>query len=506
MSAPLLLAIDAGSSSLRTVVVELPDRIVGEAREAVPWLHPNPGWAELDAVALWGSVRRTVAGALDAARADNTQIRGVGITSHRETIVMWDRVTGEPVHDAVVWISKQTDDIVSAWEASGLGAQFRPRTGLHNDSFFSAAKVVWLLDNIPGARQRAARGELLAGTIDCWLLWNLTAGEVHATDPSCASRTALYNLQTRAWDQELCAMLGIPAALLPEVRPSDGDFGRVRADLLPSRPPVRAVVADQQSSMFGQACFDRGAVKHTFGTAGVLTVNTGSEPCLYDGLTASVAWTVQEAVTFEAEGVVFHSGQTLQLLRERWRLPIPASDLDALASAVPDTGGVYLVPAFGGLAAPWWDRRAAASLQGVTLETSLEHLVRAAIEAMAYQVVDIIEALRASGQVVDTMKVDGGGAASDLLCQLLADLARIEVLRPLQLERTALGAALIAGIGLGLVSGPDEVAASWSPEAKFHPLMSVLRRDSLYDGWRDALARTLTSQHPLSAPDRRSHL
>ena len=493
MSAPILLAIDSGSSSLRTVVVELPGRILGEAREAVSWSHPHPGWAELDAVSLWGSVRRTVVGALDAARVDDSQIRGVGLTSHRETVVMWDRATGEPVHDAVVWISKQTDDIVTAWDENGIGAQFRPRTGLHNDSFFSAAKLVWLLDNVPGARRRAENGELVAGTIDCWLLWNLTGGEVHATDPSCASRTALFNLDQSAWDDELCALLGIPVALLPEVRPSDGDFGRVRADLLPLRPPVRAVVADQQSSMFGQACFDRGAVKHTFGTAGVLTVNTGDEPALYDGLTSSVAWTVQGTTDFEAEGVVFHSGHTLQLMRERWRLPITPSEVDALASAVPDSGGVYLVPAFGGMAAPWWDRRAAASLHGVTLETSLEHLVRAAVDAMAFQVVDIVDTLRASGLVVDTMKVDGGGAASGLLCQLLADLARIEVLRPQELERTSLGAALIAGIGLGLVSGPDEVAASWSPEKKFHPVMPSARRDALYDGWRSALARTLTN-------------
>ena len=493
MSAPILLAIDSGSSSLRTVAVELPDRIVGEAREAVSWLHPHPGWVELDAVALWGSVRRTVVGALAAARIDDSQIRGVGLTSHRETVVMWDRATGEPVHDAVVWISKQTDDIVTAWDENGIGAQFRPRTGLRNDSFFSAAKLVWLLDNVPGARRRAENNELIAGTIDCWLLWNLTGGDVHATDPSCASRTALFNLERQAWDDELCAMLAIPTALLPEVRPSDGDFGRVRADLLPSRPPVRAVVADQQSSMFGQACFDRGAVKHTFGTAGVLTVNTGDAPVLYDGLTSSVAWTVQATTAFEAEGVVFHSGHTLQLMRERWRLPIESSEVDALASAVPDSGGVYLVPAFGGMAAPWWDRRANASLYGMTLETSLEHLVRAAVDAMAFQVVDILDTVRASGLVVDTMKVDGGGAASGLLCQLLADLARIEVQRPQQLERTSLGAALIAGIGLGLVSGPDEVAASWSAEQKFHPAMSTARRDELYGGWRSALERTLTS-------------
>ena len=371
MSLPVLLAVDAGSSSVRTIAVELPDRILGEGRESVLWSHPRTGWAELDPVALWKSVQSTIHGALRSGGVDAAQVAGVGITSHRETVVMWDRVTGEPVHDAVVWISKQTDAIVADWQERGLGAEFQPRTGLHNDSFFSAGKIAWLLEEVPGARARAEAGELVVGTIDCWILWNLTAGEVHATDPSCASRTALFNLQRMAWDDELCALLGIPVSLLPEVRPSDGDFGRVRADLISTRPPVRAVVADQQSSMFGQACFEEGAVKHTLGTAGVLTQNTGAHPRLIPGLTSSVAWTVQGASTFETEGVVFHSGQTLQLMRERLQLPVAPGDVDRLAGSVPDNGGVYLVPAFGGLAAPHWDRKARASIQGLTLETRL---------------------------------------------------------------------------------------------------------------------------------------
>ena len=491
-SRPLILAIDSGSSSVRTVVVDLPDRILGEGREAVTWSHRQPGWAELDPVALWDSVRGTVARALDSAGVGDERIAGVGITSHRETVVLWDRATGEPLHDAVVWISKQTDEIVAGWDADGRGGEFLARTGLHNDSFFSAAKVVWLLDNVPGARDRAVRGELAIGTIDCWLLSNLTGGEVHATDPSCASRTALYNLDLRAWDVELCGILGIPTELLPEVRPSDGDFGRVRADLLPARPPVRAVLADQQSSMFGQACFEPGSIKHTFGTAGVLTVNTGASPVHYAGLTSSVAWAVQGQTAFEAEGVVFHSGQTMSQMREKWRLAFDMTDVDAIAGSVPDAGGVYLVPAFGGMAAPWWDRGAAASLQGVTLETGLPQLLRAAVEAMAYQVVDIVAALRESGLAVETMKVDGGGAASSLLCQLLADLARVQVLRPERLERTSLGAALVAGIGLGLVSGPEEVAAAWTVADTFVPVIPIERRDALYEGWRRALSRTLS--------------
>ena len=493
MSSAVLLAVDAGSSTVRTVAVQLPDTVLGEGREAVLWSHPREGWAELDPVALWKSVRSTIHGALRAGDVDATRVAGVGITSHRETVVMWDRVTGEPVHDAVVWISKQTDAIVADWEARGIGAEFRPRTGLRNDSFFSAGKIAWLLDEVPGARARAEAGELVVGTIDCWILWNLTGGQVHATDTSCASRTALFNLERMAWDDELCAMLDIPVSLLPEVRTSDGDFGRVRADIIASRPPVRAVVADQQSSMFGQACFDVGAVKHTLGTAGVLTQSTGSRPRLVPGLTSSVAWTVQGATAFEVEGVVFHSGQTLQLLRERLQLPVAPADVDRLAASVPDTGGVYLVPAFGGLAAPHWDRKARASIQGLTLESRLEHVVRAAVESMAYQVADIVEALRASGSAVSEMKVDGGGATSDLLCQFIADVCDVSVLRPRELERTALGAAFIAAIGLGLLSGPDEVAATWFVARRFDPGLPADRRSVLLEGWQRAVASTLAA-------------
>lgn len=494
MRSPVLLAVDAGSSSVRTIAMELPCRIIGDARAPVSWSHPHPGWAELDPLALWQSVRSTIHGALRSGGVDVAQVAGIGITSHRETIVMWDRVTGEPVHDAVVWISKQTDAIVADWQERGIGAEFQPRTGLHNDSFFSAGKIAWLLNKVPGVRARAEAGELVVGTIDCWLLWNLTGGEVHATDPSCASRTALFNLERMAWDDELCAMLAIPVSLLPEVRPSDGEFGRVRADIIETRPAVRAVVADQQSSMFGQACYDEGAVKHTLGTAGVLTQTTGSRPRLIPGLTSSVAWTVQGTTTFEAEGVVFHSGQTLQLLRERLQMPVATEDVDRLAGSVADNGGVYLVPAFGGMAAPHWDRQARASIQGLTLETRLEHVVRAAVESMAYQVADIVDALRVSGALVSEMKVDGGGATSDLLCQFIADVCSVSVLRPRELERTALGAAFIAAIGLGLMSGPDEVAATWSVARRFDPEMPGALRSALLEGWRQALALTLTTQ------------
>jgi len=354
----LVMALDVGSSTARTVMVDPAGVIVGEGRAPVVWKHPRPGWVELDPMALWQATRTTIGLALRSAGARAEDVVALGITSHRETVMVWERDTGRPVHDAIVWISHQTDDIVNRWQERGLAEEFRTRTGLRNDSFFSAAKVAWLLDNVPGLRTRAAAGQVLCGTVDTWLLWNLTGGQVHATDPSCASRTALFNLSSMSWDEELLELLDIPATVLATVQPSDADFGRVDASVLTGRPPIRAVLADQQAGMFGQACFETGAAKNTFGTAGVLTVNSGAEPVLVDGLTSSVAWTVQQQTRFELEGVVFHSGQTLQWLRESLGMVADPDRIDALCASVPDSGGVYIVPAFGGICAPHWDRRA----------------------------------------------------------------------------------------------------------------------------------------------------
>ena len=506
MSAPpYVLALDEGSTSARSVLVDSSGAIVHEARAPVPWRRPRPGWVELDPVALWKTQLDTVQRVLHSAGAGPGDVVALALTTHRESIVMWDRRTGEPVHDALVWISCQTDDIVARWQAQGLDEEFRRRTGFWNDSFFSAAKIAWLLEEIPGVRARAEAGDLVCGTIDCWLLWNLTGGRTHLTDHSCASRTGLFHLEELDWDAELCAMLDIPMSLLPEARPSDDVFGVVDPSVLPGDVPILAVLADQQASMYGQACFGDGSAKNTFGTAGVLCVNSGKKPVLVDGLTSSVAWTALGDTRYELEGVVFHSGQTLQWLRDGLGLVDPAEDIEALASSVPDTAGVHFVPGFGGLCAPYWDRRARASITGMTLETTKAHVVRAALESMAHQTVDIVHALDRGGLPVTQLKVDGGAAKNDLLCQVLADLSGLQIQRPRELERTALGVAMLAGIGVGMWSGPSDVESAWALDRVFDPITDEDTRRRQRAGWLDAVDRTLSRRAPAPA-QRADHL
>ena len=493
-SPPYVLALDEGSTSARSALVDATGAIAYEARSPVAWRRPRPGWVELDPVALWRTQLDTIERVLDSAGAGRGDVAAVAVTTHRESVVMWDRRTGEPVHDAIVWISCQTDDVVERWRARGLDDEFRRRTGLRNDSFFSAAKIAWLLEEVPGARARAEAGSLLCGTIDCWLLWNLTGGRSHLTDHSCASRTGLFHLESLDWDAELCALLDIPMSLLPEARPSDDVFGVVDDSVLAGEVPILAVLADQQASMYGQACFREGSAKNTFGTAGVLCINSGKSPVLVDGLTSSVGWTAGGDTRYELEGVVFHSGQTLQWLRDGLRLLDPTDDVEALAGSVPDTAGVYFVPGFGGLCAPYWDRRAKASIVGMTLETTKEHVVRAALESMAHQTVDVVHALARGGITVTELKVDGGAAKNDLLCQLLADLSGLQIQRPRELERTALGVAMMAGVGVGLWSGPADVESVWALDRVFDPANDHDCRTGRRAGWLDAVGRTLSSR------------
>ncbi|MDQ0261749.1 glycerol kinase GlpK [Sinomonas atrocyanea] len=496
MTARYVLALDEGSTSARAVLVSLEGEIVAEARNPVVPTFPRPRWVELDPMALWETQRRSMQAAMAKVGATTDDLAAVGITTHRETCLVWDRRTGEPVHPALMWMSKQTDAIIDGWRLDGLDAEFRSRTGLFNDSFFSAAKLAWILDNVPGARVRAERGELAAGTVDTWLLWQLTGGRSHFTDHSEASRTALFSLDALDWDEKLAEACGIPLRLLPPALASDAHFGEMRPqDVgLPGTAsvPIMAIMADQQAGMFGQACFESGSVKNTYGTAGVLTANTGSTPVVVDGLTASVGWTVAGTTAYELEGVVFHCGQTLQWMRERLGVLKPEEQIEEVASRVPDTGGVYVVPAFAGLCAPHWSRDSRASIVGLTLESGAEHVVRAGVEAMAYQTRDNVDVLCASGLAVPELKVDGGAARSDLLCQFQSDILGIPVRRPAELERTALGIAHLAGMGVGLW-GQDDLATGWRLDRVFEPQMSEDRREALYAGWQDAV-RTVTRQ------------
>ena len=486
MSKRLAAALDLGSTSARTVLVNADGEVVAQASRPTDPQFPRRGWVELDPWHLWQGLRDSLAEALASAGATTDDVAGAGVTTSRETCLVWDRATGEPIHPAIMWMSKQTDGIVARWRAEGRDEEFRRRTGLFNDSFFSAAKLAWILETVPGARERAESGELVAGTLDTWLVWNLTGGRTHATDPSEASRTALFSLEDLAWDEHLCAIAGVPLALLPEVRPSDAHFGEARPGELAlpgSSPfPVTAVMGDQMSGMFGQGCLSRGSLKNTFGTAGVLTANTGDQPAVLAGLTASVAWTLDGVTDYEAEGVVFHSGQTLQWMREKLGLMTPDERSQDLAEQVPDSAGVYVVPAFAGICAPHWVRDATASIVGLTLETTRAHVVRAGLEAMAYQTRDNVEAFRAGGFDVVELRVDGGAAGNDLLCQFQADILGLPVLRPRQLEQTAMGVAHVAGVA-GDLWKMEDLGARWSAERVFEPQMTEDRRAELYDGW-----------------------
>jgi glycerol kinase len=490
MTRRYVMALDEGSTSARAVLVDAHGRIVAEARNPVVPNFPRPGWVELDPVALWQAQRASMEAVLAKVGATTDDIAAIGVTTHRETCLIWDRRTGEPVYPALMWMSKQTDGIVARWRAEGLDQLVRERTGLFNDSFFSAAKLAWLVDNVPGVRARAERGELAAGTVDTWLLWNLTGGRSHATDHSEASRTALFSLATRTWDDTLLAACGVPRQLMAPALASSADFGEMRpadVDLPGVAPvPITAIMADQQAGMFGQACFEPGSVKNTFGTAGVLTANTGGRIQVLDGLTASVGWTIGERTDYEAEGVVFHSGQTMQWLREQLGVLEAGDDIEAVARSIPDNGGVYIVPAFAGICAPHWVRDARAEIVGLTLETGRAHVVRAGLEAMAYQTRDNVEALRAGGLPVPELKVDGGATRNNLLCQFQADILGIPVLRPVELERTALGVAHLAGMGVGQWKQSD-LRDRWRLDRVFEPAMTEERRAELYAGWQAAV-------------------
>ena len=494
MSRHLSVALDLGSTSARAVLVDGTGEVVAQASRPTEPLFPRRGWVELDPGHLWRGLRDSLAEALTNAAARTDDIAGAGVTTSRETCLVWDRATGEPVYPAIMWMSKQTDAIVDRWRSQGLDEKFRTRTGLFNDSFFSAAKLTWILENVEGVRSRAEAGELAAGTLDTWLVWNLTGGRSHATDPSEASRTALFCLADLAWDDTLCEAAGVPQALLPQALHSDGFFGEVlpaEVGLPGDAPfPVTAVMGDQMAGMFGQGCVATGSVKNTFGTAGVLTANTGDRPVILDGLTASVGWTLGGVTAYEAEGVVFHSGQTLHWMREKLGVLGPHERSEDVASRVADNGGVYVVPAFTGICAPHWVRDASASIVGLTLESTGAHVVRAGLEAMAYQTRDNVEAFRAGGFAVPELRIDGGATTNDLLCQFQADILGIPVLRPRQLEQTAIGIAHVAGVAGGLWE-LDELAARWQADRVFEPTMPEDQREELYAGWQAAV-RTVT--------------
>ncbi len=492
-----ILALDQGTTGSRAIVVDPDGAVRGSGYVELPQYYPKPGWVEHDAGEIWETTTRAIGQALGAARITAAEIAAVGITNQRETAMLWERAAGRPIHRAIVWQCRRTAPFCERLKSEGHEALFRHKTGLMLDPYFSGTKIRWLLDEVPGARQRAERGDLCFGTIDSWLLWRLTGGAVHATDPTNASRTLCFDIRTLRWDEGLCKILGVPAAILPEVRPSAGAFGETAAGVLPAGIPVTGIAGDQQSALFGQCCFEPGMAKNTYGTGCFILLNTGARPVASEhGLLTTVAWQIGGATTYALEGSVFIGGAVVQWLRDGFGIIGTAAESEALAESVADAGGVYLVPAFTGLGAPYWDPYARGALVGLTRGTTKAHIARAALEAVAYQNRDVLDAMaQDSGAPLAALRVDGGAAANNFLCQFQADVLNVEVLRPAVTETTAMGAAFLAGVGAGLWTAAD-LAGRWRLERRFRPSPGSASRAAGYAGWRRAVERSRSWVEP----------
>jgi glycerol kinase len=487
--ARFVMALDQGTTSSRAILFDRDGSVVAVDQHEFTQHFPKPGWVEHDADEIWQSQLRAARGALGKAGAVGTDIAAIGITNQRETTVVWERASGAPVHRAIVWQSRQTGPICDALRRRGLEDEVRKRTGLVIDAYFSGTKVRFILDAIPEGQKRAERGELAFGTVDSWLLHKLTRGRVHATEYSNASRTLLYNIHERDWDPLLLEALDIPRALLPAVRESSGVFGLVDREWFGAEIPVAGIAGDQQAALFGQRCTQPGQAKNTYGTGCFLLMNTGDQaPQSRSGLVTTIAWGLGGRVDYALEGSVFVTGSAVQWLRDGLQIVASAAETEALARSVPDSGGVYLVPAFTGLGAPYWDERARGVLVGLTRGTTRQHLVRATLEAIAYQSRDVVECLQQDADIsLAALRVDGGAAANDFLMQFQADILGKTVERPAQLEVTALGAALLAGLATGFWS--DASALASAAAQRFEPSMEEGRREALYAGWKRAVER-----------------
>jgi glycerol kinase len=487
-----VLALDQGTTSSRAILFDREGNVCASASQEFKQYYPQPGWVEHDAEEIWQS-QRAVAEKVMAegpeGRVGPADLAAIAITNQRETVVLWDRATGKPLNHAIVWQCRRTAPMCDRIRQEGFHQTLREKTGLVTDAYFSGTKIAWLLENVPGARERAARGELACGTIDAWLIWNLTRGRTHATDVSNASRTLLFNLRSLSWDEEILRYFRIPASLLPQVRSSSEVLADT--DLFGASVPIAGVAGDQQASLFGHQCFRRGAVKNTYGTGCFLLMNTGAEiPHSQSGLLATIAWGRQGKTVYALEGSVFIAGAALQWLRDEMKLIQDAAESEAMARAVPDTGGVYFVPAFVGLGAPHWDAYARGTMVGITRGTNRHHVVRAALEAIAYQTRAVVDAMAEdSGLRPEVLRVDGGAARNDFLCQFQADILGIPVDRPATTESTALGAAYLAGLATGFWNDEQDLSRQLRIARRFEPAMEAGRREELYAGFERAVER-----------------
>ncbi len=492
-----LLALDQGTSSSRSIVFDEHGHIVALAQQELPQIYPKPGWVEHDLNEIWRTQLATAREVLAKANIKASDIRALGITNQRETTALWNRKTGQPIHHAIVWQDRRAEATCAALREQGKEQLIQSKTGLLIDAYFSGTKLKWLLDNVPGARAQAERGELAFGTIDSWLMWQLTGGALHATDVSNASRTMLFNVHTNQWDDELLGLLGIPASLMPKVLPSSAHYGDVRTDLLGHAIAIGGVAGDQQSALFGQACFKAGMAKNTYGTGCFMLMHTGGQfQTSHNGLLTTSAAQPSAKTQFAIEGSVFVGGAVVQWLRDGLHAIKGSAEVQALAESVPDSGGVMMVPAFTGLGAPYWKPDARGTITGLTRGTTVAHIARAALESIAYQSAALLQAMSrdavsAGAAPVAELRVDGGACVNDLLMQFQADLLGIPVIRPAVIETTALGAAYLAGLSSGVYGSIDELSGMWRAERKFLPTLGADRAAELMARWEQAVRQTV---------------
>ena len=484
-----LLALDQGTTSSRALIIEYDGKVTAVAQKEFTQIFPQPGWVEHDPKEIWASQIAVAAQALGRAEIHPRDIAAIGITNQRETAIVWDRRTGEPVYNAIVWQDRRTAPMCDKLRTEGMESVVAEKTGLVIDAYFSGTKVAWMLQNVPGVRERAERGELAFGNVDTWLIWNLTEGKVHVTDESNASRTMLLNIHTRSWDKDLLQHLGIPASMLPEVKSSSEVYGETSGTI--SGIPVAGIAGDQQAALFGQMCSKPGMAKNTYGTGSFMLLNTGTKAVpSQNKLLTTIAWRANNQTFYALEGSVFITGAVVQWLRDGLKVINTAPEVEQLAGSVPDNGGVYLVPAFVGLGAPHWDGYARGAIVGITRGTTTAHIARAALEGIAYQVADVLQAMQAdSGVKLSQLRVDGGAVANNLLMQFQADILGIPVVRPKNAETTAMGAAYLAGLATGFYKSTDEIETQWAIDRTFEPKMTADQSRKLRDEWNKAVGR-----------------
>lgn len=492
MAQQFILALDQGTTSSRAIVFNHQGEIISTAQKEFKQIYPEAGWVEHDGNQIWSTQAGVATEAITSAGLNGSDIAGIGITNQRETTLIWDRKTGKPVYNAIVWQDRRTSDFCDELKDDGKAGMIQEKTGLVIDSYFSGTKIKWILDNVDGVRERAENGELAFGTMDTWLIWNFTNGETHVTDVTNASRTMIYNIHDLEWDKELLDLLDIPESLLPEVKSSSEVYAKTNSTVLNAEVPIAGIAGDQQAALFGQRCMESGMVKNTYGTGCFMMMNTGDKPITSENnLLTTIAWKIGDDVHYALEGSIFIAGAVVQWLRDELGIIRKSSEVEKLAASVDDNDGVYLVPAFAGLGAPHWDQHARGTIVGLTRGSNAGHIARAALEGIAYQAMDVLKAMKSdSGIDIKELRVDGGATANDLLMQFQSDILQAPVLRPKILETTALGAAYLAGLAVGFWENHEEINEQWEEDHRFDPEMDEDEAQKLITGWKKALKAT----------------